>query len=170
MTLQDSPNAGHRPPIVSESDWERRKQFVGFREDDEAILRELHLVARQYAGEIIEELYRRWFQFDELNRFFRDDATLTRVKTLQKAYFISLTAGNYGSSYLAYRLRVGHVHRRIGLTPRWYMGAYTTYMELVLPKVLQAFEYDKTKQTRAVTAVMKIIALDQELALAGYWE
>jgi hypothetical protein len=50
------------------------------------------------------------------------------------------------------------------------MGAYATYMELVLPKVVQAFEYDKTKQLRAVTALMKIIALDQELALAGYWE
>lgn len=164
-----SSDRGHESATVSEAEWERRKHFVGFGPADQAILRELHLVARSYADEIMDELYRRWLQHDELKKFFPDEATLARVKGMQKAYFISLTSGDYGPQYLAHRLHIGRVHKRIGLTPRWYMGSYAVYLDLVLPKVLQAFEYDKARQRRAVTALTKIIALDQELALEAYW-
>ena len=153
----------------TEEAWEHWKAFVGFSPTDEAILRELRPVALQYADEVMDELYARWLQFPELRHFFPDDSVLARVKALQRQYFISLTGGEYGAVYLAYRLRVGAVHKRIGLTPEWFMGAYTIYLELVLPRVLRAFEYDRVKQARAVTALTKLITLDQQLALVAYF-
>lgn len=169
MKRQDGSEAAAEEPTVTEAEWEQRKRFLHFDEDDTAILRELHLVARSYADEIMEKLYERWLQVDELKALFRDAAELARVKALQKAYFISLTEGDYGSSYLARRLHIGKVHKRVGLSPRWFMASYAVYVELVLPKVLGAFEYSRVKQQRAVTALTKILALDQELALFGYW-
>lgn len=154
---------------VSEEAWQHRKAFVGFGAEDEAILRELRPVARQYADEVMEALYGRWLQFPELKRFFPEAATLSRVKALQRQYFVSLTGGEYDAAYLAHRLRVGAVHKRIGLTPEWFMGAFSIYLELVLPRVLRAFEYDRVKQARAVTALTKLITLDEQLALAGYF-
>ena len=123
----------------------------------------------QYADEVMDELYGRWLQFPELKRFFPDQPTLSRVKAEQRKYFISLTEGEYGAGYLAHRLRVGAIHKRIGLTPEWFMGAFSIYLELILPRVLRAFEYDRTKQARAVTALTKLITLDEQLALAGYF-
>jgi rsbT co-antagonist protein RsbR len=154
---------------VSEDAWEHRKAFVGFGAADEAILRELRPVALQYADEVMEELYGRWLQFPELKRFFPEAATLSRVKAMQRQYFVSLTGGEYDAAYLAHRLRVGAVHKKIGLTPEWFMGAFSIYLELVLPRVLRAFEYDRVKQARAVTALTKLITLDEQLALAGYF-
>jgi len=155
--------------FVSEDAWKHRKAFVGFGAADQAILRELRPVSLQYADEVMDDLYGRWLQFPELKRFFPDDATLARVKALQRHYFISLTDGEYGAGYLAHRLRVGAVHKRIGLSPEWFMGAYSIYLELILPRVLGAFEYDRVKQARAVTALTKLITLDQQLALAAYF-
>jgi hypothetical protein len=43
--------------VVSEGAWERRKAFVGFSAQDEAVLRELRPVALQYADEVMDELY-----------------------------------------------------------------------------------------------------------------
>jgi len=154
---------------VSEDAWEHRKAFVGFGAADEAILRELRPVALQYADEVMDELYGRWLQFPELKRFFPEAATLSRVKALQRQYFVSLTGGEYDAAYLAHRLRVGAVHKKIGLTPEWVMGAFSIYLELILPRVLRAFEYDRVKQARAVTALTKLITLDEQLALAGYF-
>ena len=153
---------------ISEEAWERRKAFVGFSPMDETILRELRPTALQYAGEVMDELYARWLQHPELRSFFPDDAFLARVKELQRQYFISLTGGQYGAEYLAYRLRIGEVHKRIGLSHEWYMGAYSIYLELILPRVLRAFEYDRIKQARAVTALTKLINLDQQIALVAY--
>ena len=154
--------------FVSEDAWQHRKAFVGFGPTDEAILRELRPVALHYADEVMDELYARWLQFPELMRFFPDDSVLARVKALQRQYFISLTGGEYGAAYLAYRLRVGAVHKRIGLTHEWFMGAYSIYLELVLPRVLGAFEYDRVKQAMAVIALTKLITLEQQIMLVAY--
>ena len=153
----------------SKESWEHWKTFVGLSPADESILRELRPVAEQYADEVMDELYARWLQFPELRRFFPDNSVLARVKALQRQYFISLTEGAYGAEYAAHRLRIGAVHKRVGLAPEWYMGAYSIYLELVLPRVLRAFEYDRVKQATAVTALTKLITLDQQLALTAYF-
>lgn len=106
--------------------------------------------------------------FPEIRGFLENDATLRHVKSAQRAYFIRLTSGKYDLEYAENRLRIGCVHKFVGLTPRWYMGAYAIYLEIVLPRVLGAFEYDRAKQHRAVIALTKLISLDQELALLSY--
>jgi hypothetical protein len=70
----------------------------------------------------MDELYKRWLQIPELRRFFADETVLKRVRALQRQYFINLTEGEYGAAYLAHRLRIREVHKRIGLAPHWYMG------------------------------------------------
>ena len=154
---------------ISLDEWERRKRFIGFGEEDEFVLSELHLVAKTYADEVMDELYARWLKFDELREFFSAPGTLSRVKQLQRRYFIRLTSGNYGAEYLEDRLSIGRVHRRVGLSPRWYMGAYSIYMQIVFPRVLAAFEYDRKKREQAISALLKLISLDQELALLVYF-
>ncbi|HLL03421.1 MAG TPA: protoglobin domain-containing protein [Myxococcaceae bacterium] len=154
---------------ISPEEWERRKRFVGFGPDDELVLSELHLVAKTYADQVMDELYTRWLQFDELREFFQAPGTLARVKQLQRQYFIRLTSGSYGPEYVEDRLNIGRVHRRVGLSPRWYMGAYSIYMQVVFPRVLAAFEYDRRKREQAISALLKLIALDQELALLVYF-
>lgn len=165
MDIAKGPDA----PAVTEAEWEQRKAFAGFGEDEQATLRELHWFAESYADAVIDELFQRWLRSDDLRRFFPHDADVARVKGLQKAYFLSLTEGDYGASYLARRLQIGRAHRRIGLSPHWYLAAYSVYVDLILPKILGAFEYDRVRQANAVKALMKIIALDQELALVAYW-
>jgi len=154
---------------ITPEEWERRKRFVGFGPDDELVLSELHLVAKTYADQVMDELYTRWLQFDELREFFQAPGTLARVKQLQRQYFIRLTSGSYGPEYVEDRLNIGRVHRRVGLSPRWYMGAYSIYMQVVFPRVLAAFEYDRRKREQAISALLKLIALDQELALLVYF-
>lgn len=155
--------------LVTPTEWDGRKTFVGFGPGDEEILAELHLVARAYADEVMDELYARWLRAEEVRRFFADRRLLDRVKSLQREYFIRLTGGDYGVAYLHDRLRIGGVHHRIGLSPRWYMGAYSIYLQIVLPKVLSAFEHDRSKRSRAVIALLKLVSLDQELAMTSYF-
>jgi len=155
--------------MITFDEWEERKRFAGFGKEDENILRELHLVARTYADEVMDQLYERWLQFPELRQFFIDENTLKRVKLLQKQYFIKLTSGEYGMNYLKDRLHIGLAHRHIGLAPRWYMGGYSIYMQIVFPRVLSAFEYNREKRNQAINALTKIISLDQEIALLAYF-
>jgi rsbT co-antagonist protein RsbR len=157
-----------RTAEVTPEEWERRKAFVGFTDEDIRLLREVHPVAETYADEVVEELYRRFLEFEETRAFFPDEATLKRVKALQKEYFLGLTRGDYGAAYLANRLQIGRVHQHIGLLPRWYMGAYSIYMQLVFPHVVSAFGKDIAKAQRVYLALLKIMTLDQEIATTTY--
>lgn len=167
MHLAAQPSAGQAPE-VSPHEWERRKEFVGFNEEDARLLRELRPLAEACVDDIVEELYRQFLRFEETSAFFPDDATLRRVKALQREYFLGLTAGDYGEAYLANRLHIGRVHQRIGLAPRWYMGAYSIYMQAAFLRIMAAFPADPDKAHRASLALLKIIGLDEDLAITTF--
>ena len=149
-------------------EWERRKAFVGFTDEDARLLQELGPIAATYADDVVEGLYHQLLQFEETRAFFPDAVTLNHVKALQKQYFLELTQGDYGEAYLANRLHIGRVHQQIGLAPRWYMGAYSIYMQLALLRVTAAFRHDVAKGQRMFLALLKIITLDKELAITTY--
>ena len=153
---------------VTITEWEQRKKFVGFTDEDTQLLQELAPVAEAYVDEIVEGLYDRFLRFEETTAFFPDATTLNRVKALQKEYFLGLTDGEYGEAYLTNRLHIGRMHQRIGLSPRWYMGAYSIYMQLAFPHVMAAFESDIHKAQRVFSSLLKIITLDKELAITTY--
>ena len=150
--------------------WERLKAFFGFKKDDEDILREFRLVALTHIDDVIEDLYQWFFKFEEVKAYFPDRKTVQHVKKLQRQHFLTLTGGTYGIDYVNERLKVGVTHKRIGLPPNLYMGAYSFYMQAMLPRVLGGFEYDRIKQARAATALVKLIALDQALVLGAYFD
>lgn len=165
----ESRNDGSRPALeVSLKEWERRKAFVGFSEQDIKNLIALQPVADNYVDEVMERLYEHFMSFDETRRFFTDPQVLNRVKAMQGDYFRALTRGDYGENYLKNRLHIGRVHQRIGLEPRWYMGAYAVYIQLVYARILEAFKDDLSVAHRAIISLLKLFTLDKELALTTY--
>ncbi|MBI3928634.1 MAG: GAF domain-containing protein [Armatimonadetes bacterium] len=159
--------AGAFEEEVSPADWEARKAFFGFSKEDEALLAELGPHAERYAQDVVDEFYRQLLARDEVRRYFPDEATLARVRKHQLAYFRGLTGGDYGERYLRERLRIGRAHDRIGLPLRMYMGAYSLYLQLVTARIHEELE-DSDRARRIVSALVKLIWLDQELALTTY--
>ena len=153
---------------VSLDDWEQRKAFVDFTDEDAKLLHALRPVAEQFADDVVDELYEQILKFKEAAAFFRDQEMLERVKAAQKKNFLELTAGDYGRAYLENRLMVGRVHQQIGLEPRWYLGAYAVYLRLAMPRILHAFDGDSERGERTFGAFTKIVGLDQELAITTY--
>src|SRR5436309_11916062 len=123
---------------VSGQEVRRRKEFLEFREEDVEALKDLNEIARKYADPVIEDFYAHFLSFEETKTFFQDPKVLHRVKRLQKEYFLRLTQGDYGADYVANRLRIGEVHERINLAPKWYLGAYNFYLRAVGNRLFEA--------------------------------
>jgi hypothetical protein len=155
---------------LTENTWERLKEFYAFQKQEENILAQFRLAAQAHIDEVIEELYNWFFKFDDVRQFFPDENTVARVKKFQKEHFLTLTGGVYDMEYVKQRLRVGETHRRIGLPPNLYIGAYSFYMQSMVPRLMRSFEYDRVKQTEVISAFIKLIALDQALVLGTYFD
>jgi rsbT co-antagonist protein RsbR len=153
---------------VTEQEVNRRKEFLEFREEDAQALKDLQVVAEQYADPVIEDLYRHFLSFEETKAFFRDPKVLERVKRLQKEYFLRLTEGDYGPDYVANRLRIGTVHEHINLDPKWYLGAYNFYLRGVAARLLDSFIAQPQKAFSRFLSLMKLVFMDIGLAVDTY--
>ena len=105
-----------------------RQRFLEFGADDIARLKQVHPLIEDQRDEFAAAFYAHLLKFAPLQHLLADEATLARLKRAQAAYFSSLTEGDYGAEYVANRLRVGIAHQRIGLEPKWYIGAYCEYL------------------------------------------
>lgn len=153
---------------VTPDEWEWRKYFYGFQEDDVARLRGLKAFAENFVHEVVEELYVLFTLHHETARFITDKEMLERLKESQTRYFLELFDGNYGEDYLRRRLKIGRIHQQIGLDLEWYLGAYTHYIRLVQPHIMEIFSGDSNNGLKVIDSLLKLISLDQSLAVTAY--
>jgi rsbT co-antagonist protein RsbR len=153
---------------IDDQEVARRKEFLEFSEEDARTLQGLREIARKYADPVIEDFYRHILSFEETKSYFRDPDVLERVKRLQKEYFLRLTEGEYGREYVSNRLRIGTVHERINLAPKWYLGMYNHYLRLVANRLLEAFPKEPAKALSSFLTLMKLVFLDIGFAVDTY--
>lgn len=144
-----------------------RKEWLEIGPEDERHLVALQELARKNSDAVVDGLYRHFLTFEEPQRILADERRVERLKQTQKQYFLELTNGNYGPEYFERRLFIGEVHDRVGLEPKWYLGAYCYYIRLVLPLIFESSPDPKTALD-ASQSLLKMIFLDMALAIEMY--
>ena len=146
-----------------------RKAFLEYTGDDVALLKGLHVRLESSRDAFSAAFYNHLLRFPEIVPLIGDAEKLERLKRTQSAYFSQLTEGEYGADYVEHRLRVGMVHQRVGLTPKWYIGAYRKYLSELMPIIFHLLDGDAEKSFATYNALLKIIFFDMELALDTYF-
>ncbi|HRP97543.1 MAG TPA: protoglobin domain-containing protein [Rhodocyclaceae bacterium] len=110
-----------------------RKRFLDFGRDDVERLRAIHGSIADTRRGFADAFYDYLQGYAPLAALLHAAAALTRLKAAHERYFAELTEGSYDWDYVERRLRVGFVHARIGLEPKWYVGAFRKYLADMLP-------------------------------------
>jgi signal transduction histidine kinase len=146
----------------------RRKAYLEITADDERRLREAHPHLQKHFEFIIDRFYEYLLSHEHTRVMLSAPGLIDRLKQLQSRYFQELTAGDYGRAYFENRLKVGVAHNRVGLSPEWYLGAYTKYLHLVSEVLRQEFGRDFDRFFQTLVSLTKVINLDMGLALDAY--
>jgi rsbT co-antagonist protein RsbR len=93
---------------------------------------------------------------------------LEYVRRRQREYFLGLTHGDYGTSYVAERLAIGAVHERIGLPMKLYLGMYNFYLRAVANRLFEALVAEPQRAQEIFLSLMKLTFLDIGLAIDTY--
>ena len=152
---------------LDEAELQSRRTFFELSDTDLARLSALRPFAEKHTDAVVESFYQLLLSHPETKKFFPDDATIRRVKSAQRAYFLGLFAGKCDLSYVEDRLRVGIAHERIGLSTKWYLGAYRRYMEDVLSRLFDELG-DAAAAREAFTSIQKLVYFDMVLASDTY--
>ena len=145
---------------------ESRRAFFEVTDEDLARLAGLRPFAERHSEAVVEALYKLILGHPESRAFFTDESMVTHVKKMQREYFIGLFAGRCDQAYVEDRLRVGAAHERIGLAPKWYIGAYSRYLRIVLDQMV--VDLQPAAAQAAMQSITKLVAFDMALAIDTY--
>lgn len=151
---------------LDERELESRRRFFEITDEDLARLAALKPLAEKRSHAIIEHLYELILGHPESRSFFPDETTIKRVKNLQRQYFLGLFAGRCDLRYVENRLLVGAAHERVGLQPKWYIGAYSRYLRLLLSELF--VELEPAAAESASHSLTKLVCFDMALAMDTY--
>jgi rsbT co-antagonist protein RsbR len=152
---------------LDDAEIESRRAFFKLTEADLTRLLQLRPFAEKVTDGIVEEFYRLLLEHPETLKFFGDEATIRRVKRTQREYFLGLFAGRCDSAYVEDRLRVGAAHERIGLAPKWYLGAYRQYLHSIHDALYREMTDTKAIQ-ESFASIQRIVWFDVALAIDTY--
>lgn len=144
-----------------------RLDFFELTAEDLARLASLRAFAEGSTDEIIEAFYELLLRHPETRKFFPDETTVRRVKKTQRDYFMGLFGGTVDRAYVENRVRVGSAHERIGMPPKWYLGAYRRYMQLLHEKLVAHYA-DPKEAHLAFQSAQKLVYLDMSIAIDTY--
>ncbi len=109
-----------------------------------------------------------------LSNVFRDAEHTSGALNLLRQHWLRLFAEGPTEDYFGRVTKVGHVHAKIGLEPKWYVGSYATILgtaveKLVAPGIWSLLPW-RRRLAKDVAVMVQASLLDMEIALSTYFE
>ena len=160
-----------------QTDLQERLAYLGLSADDLALAGRHSAPLMQALGPILDRAYDTILKTPKTAAFFRDAAHADRAKQLQMKHWARLTSGQIDEDYVALVTRIGRIHARIGLEPRWYMDSYSLIFRGIIedffPRLLSSGLFArrrKTEATRLLSIYFRLAMLDMDYGISTYFE
>lgn len=149
-------------------DLELRLAYLNLGKGDRERLRRLEPVLEKHAESFVAAFYRQLLSFEPTRELLSEPEVKDRLLEKQRAYLLSLGGPDFDDAYVSDRRSIGQTHARIGLEPRWYLGAYGLYLSLLTPIIMDAFSQDPEDASQILVSLQKLLMLDAQLAMEAY--
>ena len=148
-----------------------RKSMLGITDEDVATLKSLKNDIIDNADDIVDRFYDNQLQNSEISLLIGDAETLDRLRMSMRRYILELFEGYYDAEYVNKRLRIGKVHKRIGVSPKLYVSAVNQLQTVLDDFILQTSgpdSHDCTACDHKRKAVHKLMMFDMQLVFDTY--
>lgn len=156
-------------------DIQSRLDFAQIDIETRQALREVKPLVDKWLPEILDGFYRHVGQFPEMAKHFPTAAVAQHAKAMQIRHWATITAADFDQVYVESVRRIGTVHSRVGIEPRWYIGGYG----YLLSQLLEAIEGEmgsggwfgrrhRARKARYLSAITKAALLDMDYAISVY--
>ena len=152
---------------INEFEIARRKQLLCFSETDAELLRSCKGLVTEHIDSIVADFYTKQTAIEEIDLLIGDADTLTRLHSAQRGYVLSLFEGYYDVEYVNNRLRIGMVHKRIGVEPKLYLSAVKTLKDTI-NAALDVYIEDNLHLREVLFALDKLLYFDTTLIFDTY--
>lgn len=147
---------------------EQSLQLLKLDEGQLRLLQEFKPILESNVEDVVEKFYAHIMAVPQLKGIIDEFSSVDKLKGLQKRYLLSIFPAQIDDEFIASRIRIGNVHKRIDLPPFYYITSYQTFFDLLLPLI---FKQHRKKPEFALSlslAVLRIFSFDQQVVMASY--
>ena len=152
---------------IDAADQALRLRWIGVTPGDAILIREAARYVRPEAERIVREFYDHSAAFVEwAEKVAGAGSTRARLEAAQRDYLLRLLDARFDQDYFEHRLQVGAAHARLNIEPRWNVGNYGSYADLIFPILARHLKGEKLGRT--IAAFSKVFLLDISLAIETF--
>lgn len=152
---------------ISDVEIAYRMQLLNLNKEELNLLFSHKILIEDNIDIIVDEFYEKQTEIDEISLLIGDADTLLRLRSAQRKYVIDLFSGNYDSEYVNNRLRIGMVHKRIGVEPKLYLSAVRTLKDVVTKSLKRIISKSDVLE-KTLDALDKLLYFDITLVFDTY--
>ena len=152
---------------ISDIEIENRKELLNLTDEDISMLSSNKLFIDENIDSIVNTFYDLQTQVDEIALLIGDADTLRRLRQALRKYILDLFSGYCDNEYANNRLRIGLVHKRIGVEPKLYLSAVKTLKGVLSDNLKIAIQDDK-QLDNTLNALDKLLYFDITLVFDTY--
>lgn len=152
---------------ITEFEIEHRKALFSFTADDAKLLLTCRPAIEKIIDPLVSAFYQKQTSVPEIALLIGDADTLLRLHNAQRRYVLDLFSGVYDLEYVNNRLRIGLVHKRIGVEPKLYLSAVHILNGLLYDGIDKAVTEEATRQATQA-ALDKLFLFDVTLVFDTY--
>lgn len=144
-------------------------RFVGLTNQDILFLKQMQPIMEKNVEAIVTAFYDNLKQIPNLTAIIEQYSSIERLKKTLMQYLLDMVSGEIDQKYVTRRKIIGEVHNRIGLSPEWYIGAYTHIQNKVLEVLIQ--EVDSVEKIMYYySSFQRLCSFDIQIAIQAYIE
>lgn len=153
---------------INDLEIRQRKALLDFQIRDEKQLAKVLPFIEQYIPAIINKFYEKQIEIDEVALIIGDADTLERLNRTMNNYVKELFSGIYDIEYTNNRLRIGLIHKRIGVSPKFYLSSLLS-LKHHLYSVLDQHIDEFIERENIKKALDKLLMFDCQMVFDAYF-
>jgi methyl-accepting chemotaxis protein len=145
------------------------RRRLAFASIDEAVingLAELWPVLEKDVDAVLKAFYTHLSLYPELATMVGDQQP--RLENAQKTHWKKLFTQGFDADYVDSINRIGRVHSRIGLEPKWYIAGYKFVLIELQQMLVRKFRFSPGKLASALSHVTTAVMFDLDMAVSTY--
>ncbi|MBN3495841.1 diguanylate cyclase domain-containing protein [Vibrio neptunius] len=152
---------------ISETSLKQRLSLFRLTDSDLQEIRSLKTMINREIDGLVDTFYYHQTQIPEVESLIGDAGTLQRLMMAQRKYVMDLFSKEINLDYVEHRLRIGLVHKRIGVAPQLYLSAVNYLKETIFFTICKNID-DKQNADRLCTIINRLMDFDVSYVFDTY--
>lgn len=153
--------------VIQNSERSQQLELVNLTEHDLQLIKRLKPYVEESVVEVVQQFYEAVENVPTLKEVIHLHSSSERLRHTLRDHIIEMFEGRIDQAFIEKRRRLGMMHVKINLYPKWYLAAFQN-LEKSLRKVVNNLQLSVEEEQEICDAIGKMCNFEQQIVLEEY--